>query len=289
MRGSNSKSLVASRTVDNEGRTATVTYPSWQTSPGGTTIPGSSYTYVYDAMGRLNSMSDTVNTHTLVSGVTYGVANEVQQITSGYTTGVNSETHTYNSMFQLTQLTVGSALNIQYAFSATQNNGKVTSQSDVISREQVAHTYDALNRLASAQTTQVGGTQWGQSYTYDGFGNLTDQTNIKGSAPDVHVAYSYLTNRQTGDTADLNGNIGVGYNYDIDNRLVQPGSSSTARYAYDAANKRMAWRHRGGRNYILGSPEAGHVPDFDQRNPSVLRADFVQRIFRTQANFEGDL
>jgi YD repeat-containing protein len=102
----------------------------------------------------------------------------------------NSETHTYNSMFQLTQLQVGSsALNIQYAYSGTQNNGKITSQSDVISGEQIAYTYDALNRLFSAQTTQTGGTQWGQSYTYDGFGNLTDQTVIKGSAPDVHVAY----------------------------------------------------------------------------------------------------
>ena len=66
---------------------------------------------------------------------------------------VNSETHTYNSMFQLTQLNVGSALNIQYNYSATQNNGKITSQSDVISGEQIAYTYDALNRLASAETT----------------------------------------------------------------------------------------------------------------------------------------
>ena len=99
----------------------------------------------------------------------------------------------------------------------------------------------SLNRLASAQTTQTGGTQWGQSYNYDGFGNLTDQTVIKGSAPDVHVAYNYLTNLQTGDTADANGNIGAGYIYDMDNRLVQPGTSSTARYAYDAANKRV-WR-----------------------------------------------
>ena len=100
---------------------------------------------------------------------------------------------------------------------------------------------NALNRLASAQTTQTGGTQWGQSYNYDGFGNLTDQTVIKGSAPDVHVAYNYLTNRQVGDTADANGNItiGVGYIYDMENRLVQPGLSSTTRYAYDAANKRV--------------------------------------------------
>ena len=163
-------------------------------------------------------------------------------MTSGYTTGVNTEYRTYNPMFQLTQLQVGSsALNVQYNYSATQNNGKVTSQSDVISGEQIAYTYDSLNRLASAETTQTGGTQWGQSYTYDGFGNLTTQTVIKGSAPSESVAYNYATNLQTGDTADANGNIGSGYIYDLDNRLVQPGSSATAHYGYDARNKRV-WR-----------------------------------------------
>jgi len=239
-RGSSNRTLTATWTTDTDGRPATVTYPSWKGCSSCSTISGSSYTYAYDSMGRMNTLTDTVNSHTLISGMTYGVANEVQQITSGYTTGVNSETHTYNSMFQLTHLQVASALNITYIYSATQNNGKVTSQSDVISGEQIAYTYDALNRLASAQTTQTGGTQWGQSYTYDGFGNLTDQTVIKGSAPDVHVAYSYSTNRQTGDTADANGNIGSSNIYDLENRLVQP-SGSTARYGYDAGNKRM-WR-----------------------------------------------
>jgi YD repeat-containing protein len=137
-------------------------------------VNGSAYSFAYDTMGRMNTMTDTQNSLTLVSGMTYGVAKEVQQMTSGYTTGVNTETRHYNGMFQLTQLQVGSsALNIQYNYSATQNNGKITSQTDVISGAQLAYTYDALNRLASAQTTQTGGTQWGQSYTYDGFGNLT--------------------------------------------------------------------------------------------------------------------
>jgi RHS repeat-associated protein len=239
-RGTASGSLMAYWNHDSEGRLSGVTYPSWTSCSSCSTVNGSHYTFAYDTMGRLNTMTDAVNTHTLVSGTTYGVANEILQMTSGYTTGVSSETHAYNGMFQLTQLTVASALNIQYTYSATQNNGKITSQSDLISGEQLAYTYDALNRLASAQTTQTGGTQWGQSYTYDGFGNLTDQTLIKGSAPDVHVAYNASNNLQTGDTADYNGNIGAGYIYDMDNRLVQP-SGSTARYAYDVGNKRV-WR-----------------------------------------------
>ncbi len=46
-----------------------------------------------------------------------------------------------------------------------------------------------------------------------------------------------------GETADANGNIGssfTGYNYDIENRLIQPGSASIG-YAYDPGNKRL-WR-----------------------------------------------
>lgn len=144
----------------------------------------------------------------------------------------------------MTQLTVGSALNIQYAYPATQNNGKVTSQTDVISGEQVTYTYDSLNRLATAQTADNPSvTQWGQSYTYDGFGNLTDQNVIKGSAPTMHVVYNAATNRQTGDVADANGNIGSGSVYDIENRLLQAGGT-TMKYAYNPGNKRI-WRGDG--------------------------------------------
>ena len=35
--------------------------------------------------------------------------------------------------------------------SAAQNNGKITGQTDNISGEQVVYTYDALNRLATAE------------------------------------------------------------------------------------------------------------------------------------------
>ena len=84
-------------------------------------------------------------------------------------------------LFQLTGISVPRAINKTYRYSATQNNGKITSETDVLSGEQVVYTYDSLNRLATAQTAGAGG--WGQSFSYDGFGNLTDQNVIKGSAP----------------------------------------------------------------------------------------------------------
>ena len=117
-------------------------------------------------------------------------------------TGSYSESRTYNSMLQLTQLTAP-GVNITYAYSATQNNGKITSQTDNISGEQVQYTYDVLNRLATAQATN---NSWGQSYNYDGFGNLTDQNVIAGSAPAYHAVFDYTTNRVSGACADANGN-----------------------------------------------------------------------------------
>jgi len=100
-RGTSTGSMKTSWTYDTEGRTVKVTYPGGSSCTTCTPSTGSSYTYAYDTMGRPNTLTDTVNTRTLVSGITYGVANEVQQMTSCYTTGVNSETHTYNGMFQL--------------------------------------------------------------------------------------------------------------------------------------------------------------------------------------------
>ena len=58
-----------------------------------------------------------------------------------------------------------------YNFSATQNNGRIVSSVDAVTGENVSHTYDSLNRLIAAATTT--GVQWTESYTYDGFRNMT--------------------------------------------------------------------------------------------------------------------
>ena len=73
------------------------------------------------------------------------------------------------------------------------------------------------------------------------------------------MAYNASNNRQTGDTADANGNIGSGYIYDLDNRLSAARQSSTAHYGYDAGNKRV-WRGDSSSGIdeisLLGGPEA---------------------------------
>ncbi len=142
-------------------------------------------------MGRLSTLSDGANTPQAAS---YGPSGELLSIHSFV-----NEQRPYDSMLQLTGVGNG-AVSISYSYSATQNNGKITSQTDNLSGEQIVYTYDALNRLASAQATSGA---WGQSYNYDGFGNLTDQNVIAGSAPSYHVVPDPNTNHLGGE--DPNG------------------------------------------------------------------------------------
>jgi RHS repeat-associated protein len=214
-------------------------------------------------MGRLQKVTDLAAQSDIISNATYNPAGQLLTMTGNTAAGV-TETRTYNSIGQLTNLTscpnwygCTQSLNIQYNYPATGNNGKITSQYDALSGETVAYAYDSLNRLASATSSVNPG--WGQSYAYDGFGNLTNQTVTKGTAPTLSVSYDPATNRRTGgECADANGNLNAqsstspctsGYGYDIENRIVMQnpvwlGVTPTVAYSYKPGNKRI-WRGTG--------------------------------------------
>ena len=102
-------------------------------------------------------------------------------------------------MKQLTALS-SAGVSLQYTYSSSANNGKITSLYDTVSGETVSYTYDSLNRLSTAAATS-GGT-WSLSFTYDGFGTLTA---ITGTAA---ASYSYNPSTNQGYCADANGNTG---------------------------------------------------------------------------------
>ncbi len=113
---------------DNEGKMTSQSYP---VPPNSLTGDGSStlgLTYQYDSMARLTTMGFGDQTTT----ATYGPAGELTSLnTVGTTWGYVWETRTYNSMLQLTQIQSTSnpnnwSQNIQYVYSATQNNGRIT-------------------------------------------------------------------------------------------------------------------------------------------------------------------
>jgi RHS repeat-associated protein len=177
----------------------------------------------------------------------------------GSGTAVNNS-YTFNHLFQLTNQTVtkgGTTLqNLTYNFSSTQNNGQILSQIDAVSGETVEYAYDSLNRLLTAATT---GPQWGLSFTYDGFGNRTNQSVTKGSGPTHSVAIDPATNRisTSGYQYDPNGNMTqmpqLTMSYDVANRMTTSNhaSAGTQVYGYNHANQRVFVRNGNTVTYYL--------------------------------------
>jgi RHS repeat-associated protein len=152
----------------------------------------------------------------------------------------NTETRTFNNLNQMTRLTItGSApLDISYNFTAGQNDGKITSQTDNLSGETVTYQYDSLNRLLSATSSQ----SWGETYGFDSFGNLLSKTGT-GGAPTLSQSVNTATNQIVGQRYDANRNqlagpLG-GVSYDAENRVAS--AAGGVQYAYDSRNKRI-WR-----------------------------------------------
>jgi RHS repeat-associated protein len=238
--GSYSASLAQSWTYDNEGRVTFVVYPAAGLNQDGSNSRAQSYSYGYDVMGRLSTMQSTLAPNwptNVVRGTTFGPAGELLTISFA---GRPSETSTYNSLLQLTSLNEWT-----FTYPAGENNGRILNETNTITGEQVTYQYDELNRLMSAYTTDNPNvTQWGQSFVYDGFGNLREKNVFKGSAT-LSVLVDAATNRLPLYQYDTNGNQlttntqTLTYNYE--NRLSQATTASNAwtKYTYDPDGRRV--------------------------------------------------
>jgi hypothetical protein len=155
--GTSSTNLSAAYTYDNEGHTTSVTYPS---SGYPNPAAGPTYSYGYDSMGRLYTMSQTAGPLyngsqnlpvTMVQSTSYGVADELLQIVGGVNSGYSGETRTYNSLFQLTSVYANmpsvQLVNMQYTYPDGANIGKISKQKNLISGEEVQYQYDSLGRM----------------------------------------------------------------------------------------------------------------------------------------------
>ena len=160
-------------------------------------------------------------------------------------------------MLQMTSISA-SGMIMTYNYSPTQNNGQITSSVDGVTGETVTYQYDALKRLASAS-----GKNWGETYSYDGYGNLTNMlpTGTAG-APSLNLtvaldANNVPTNRinATGVGYDANGNqtqgfAGYTFTYDVVNRVTAVSGTGTAAYGYDSDNRRIYSRSASGAETI---------------------------------------
>ncbi len=217
---------------NNEGKLVSVSYPTDLNNNTPT------FTYTYDSMMRLSSMTDGSNyAQPVVNGAQYNAANQLTALNYYDTAGTRS----YNSLMQLTNITATSqyfpstSINVSYSYPGGANNGKISSMTDAISGETVSYQYDSLNRLISAS-----GSGWTQTQAYDGFGNLSGRTGTgSASGTTISTPANQSTNQLSGYSYDANGNLlSTGYGYDPENRLIFTNAGAV-QYGYDAKNKRI--------------------------------------------------
>ena len=192
-----------------------------------------------DSMGRPATLTKTDQNgqnSTWAQNAAYGPGGELKTLQYKTTGGVwYTENRSFNNRLQLTQLqssgTGLAGVNLQYSYPTSgANNGQLAGITDVLSGEQIAYTYDSLSRLLKGETTQnqsqyPNAPWWGQSFGYDGFGNLMSKTPTAGhTATTMSLSIDPVTNHL----------LTSGFAYDANGNMTSfPTSSGTQGLSYD--------------------------------------------------------
>jgi RHS repeat-associated protein len=195
----------AAYTYDTEGKMTSVNYPTTYpfVSPNLVPTPGPTYTYSYDSMSRPTGLTDQ-NNYAAVSGVQYGGSTcaQANRLLSISYFGV-TESRCYNTLGQMTSISIPGSINTTYTYPSGTNNGKISSQYDAISGETVTYAYDSLNRLLSSQlpggTNLALGKTATQSSTLAGY-----STDGPGSAVDGNTDGNFWDGSVTATNNDAN-------------------------------------------------------------------------------------
>jgi len=175
----------------------------------------------------------------------------------------------------------------KYGFVSGANNGQIQTMQDSRTASTVTYSYDLLKRVTG--TTVTGGSMLGQTFGYDGFGNLTSKSVPAGSSefplPGVNSAKNWLN----GSTYDQNGNVTTLNNatlsYDVENRLSEYTTGSfVENYAYDEANRRVdRWSGTTYDNVYFYGPNGKLLAvvqlNFNPTAPYVTATTFSNRIY----------
>jgi RHS repeat-associated protein len=242
---------------------------------------GLTITQAFDAADRLtkisSSLSDSNHPATLISVISpsgYWSDGELRQTLQG--NGL-TETWAYNNRHEPCRMNLNSTATVLqscsdalpsgnvldytygYADSSGRNNGTTllwsAAGAQTFSRN---YTYDQVSRLATLSGT--GTTCSALTWTYDIWGNRTDQTNTPGSGSSCVEAHLTFTaqNRITAPNMvyDAPGNLmmqtGATYQYDDENRMTSlTGTGGAASYVYDAAGQRVQKTVQGVSTYYI--------------------------------------
>jgi RHS repeat-associated protein len=247
-----------SRKINGQGQTTSYTY-NYDDSLATLVYPGTGKTLTYTTLrdGRQSAVQDISGSINYAQNATYAAFGGLKSMSNGSAITV---TNAYNARLQpilLSATKTGSTLfSVCYDFhlglainaapctfsaSTSGDNGnvyQVWNNRDNTRNEAI--TYDSLNRIASAQSN---GTQWGENFTIDAWGNLTKETGIAGKTNAESLNVSVGTNNQfttaSGFTYDAAGNMvtngSTTYKYDAENRLTTTGGYT---YYYDGDGNR---------------------------------------------------
>jgi len=147
---------------------------------------------------------------------------------------------------------VGNVLDFTYSFDADPgagvvNNGNVVSiANNRDTNRSQSFTYDALNRIATAQSQAASGAHdWGLSFGYDIWANLLSATVTKGDDVPMLSQSVGTNNRISGYCYDAAGNLlaqsappcpSPTYTYDAENRMT---ATAGVTYTYDGDGRRV--------------------------------------------------
>jgi RHS repeat-associated protein len=139
----------------------------------------------------------------------------------------------------------GNLLDLSFNWNPGFDNGNLAGASAVGQRTfNRTYGYDNVNRLTSMSSPADPSGCSGLSWTYDQWGNRTDQTVTGGACGTSHVSVNPL-NQLVGPPYqyDAAGNLTFdgshSYTYDAENRITQVDGGATATYVYDANGQRV--------------------------------------------------
>ena len=249
--GSATKSLSVSYLYNADGSMQHIFYPS-----------GRTVNYTVGGAGRVTQVDDTYNI--FIASATYTPAGAFATGAKGATNITNvynnrqqpillsAATASGASMFSLCyDFHLGQPINAppcQFSAYTSGNNGNVFQTVDNTSADATNHSvfqYDALNRISQANSAATSGTNcWGEVYTIDTWGNLTNKSGPSGMGGCYTLTMSNPANVQnhlTGLSYDIAGNalndpLGNALTYDAESRIV---SDAGYTYSNDADGLRM--------------------------------------------------
>jgi RHS repeat-associated protein len=159
---------------------------------------GKNTSYVYDALGRVQTRTDALTNHV---DFTYwydgGVATQIEtEIVPGASTEAHETDFTYDDLYRKTSQTVfdkNNALNTKVTTWASDCIGAVCSTTDPLG-DVTTSTFDALGRMLTKTEPVHGGTTATTTWAYDENGKLTELVDDNGKRTHYdYNALNYLT------------------------------------------------------------------------------------------------